>query len=155
MRFATLLVLVGSITAGAQEQAALGTLRGVDDILVLSAHEGLSSSSLGQHVQSRLRSEGLRSEPGSVDSGRLYVEVVRFGPPSPRGLTKGGYEVRVSLEEAVTIHRSPGLTAHAVTWRESRRVGEFAVMTPEALLGAVDALLESFVKSVLGAPTPR
>ena len=153
MRMAMALVLFGSVTAGSQEQAALATLLGVNDILVRSAHEGLTHSALGRRIESRLRSDGLFAERGGAKCGRLYVEVIRLGAA---GFANAAYEVRISLEEPVTLDRSPGVTAHAVTWRESRRVGDFkAVVAADALIAAVDAQLDSFVHSVRGERSPR
>jgi hypothetical protein len=153
MRMAIALLLFASVTAGAQEQAALATLEGVNDVLVSSAHQGLTHSALARHIESRLRSGGLFTERSRVNCGRLYMEVIRLGATE---FANAAYEVRVSLEEPVTLDRSPGVTAHAVTWRESRRVGDFnAVVAADAVIAAIDAQLDSFVRSVRSDRNPR
>jgi hypothetical protein len=153
MRMAIAVVLLGSVMAGAQEQAALATLQGVNEVLVRSAHEGLTHNALGLQIESRLRSDGLFAERGAANCGRLYVEVIRLGFV---GFANAAYEVRVSLEEPVTLGRSPGVTARAVTWRESRRVGDFnAVVAADAVIDAVDVQLDSFVRSVRGQRNAR
>ena len=144
-------VLLAASAMSARALPSLETLAGVGEVMVDSAHPGVPEDALRKHVQLRLSKSGLLVEPNTESSGRFLVEVaVVRSPSADGGCTYTAYEVRATLEEPASLHRSPGAVAHAVTWRGAGRVSSFSgEISAESVMELVDNELKSFIRYVL------
>jgi hypothetical protein len=148
-----ILLMAGAVVASAQDRAPFETLSGVGDVVVTSAHEGLSDATIRERVVRQLAKHGLFTEGAPQPAARLAVDVsVSRETSNQLPCSYLVYEVRLSLEESVVLERAPERPFYATTWTSSSRLSGFVRELPaQAVSDHIDTLLGDFIRAVQSA----
>lgn len=153
LTIALLTIYIFSTPAKAGEYPSLNSFQGVTDVVVTSAHPGLSEEAVRQYVQGRLQERGLLIQ--SDGSGNVYlvveISVVRRQDDSGR-CSYTAYDNSITLKEKVTLMRAQEVDFDAVTWRTGTRVSVMGGEVPPLTVQQnVENLIGKFIQAVISA----
>jgi hypothetical protein len=153
--FAISAVLTSACLAGdsAMDRATLRGLKAVKVIVDPPSPEierqGVDREQLRGSIERKLRDDGIKVDDNAIEFVGLSIASVAPGRRSTLSIKKGPVSLTVGLGvyQIVTLNRDPTTKTVAETWGDQRIMSAVPKGLEQELSGAVDDLVEQFVKA--------
>jgi hypothetical protein len=153
--FAISAVLASACLAGdsAMDRATLRGLKAVKVIVDPPSPEierqGVDREQLRGSIERKLRDDGIKVDDNAIEFVGLSIASVATGRRSTLSIKKGPVSLTVGLGvyQIVTLNRDPTTKTVAETWGDQRIMSAVPKGLEQELSGAVDDLVEQFVKA--------